>query len=83
MLFYRQEDMSRLSHKEIQSLRRKVGIVFQDYKLTPWKTVRENIALPLSIIGMPITLKNQTLDNIIKVVGLTGYDDVKVSKLSG
>lgn len=71
MLFYRQEDLSRFTVDEIQALRRKIGIVFQDYKLIPRKTVRENIALPLSLIGMPLNIKNQTIDNVLKTVGLT------------
>lgn len=83
MLFYRQEDMSRFSTREIQNLRRKIGMVFQDYKLIPWMTVRENIALPLSLIGMPLNLKNQTIDQTLKVVGLTWYADSRVDTLSG
>ena len=83
MLFHRQEDMSRFSANEIQTLRRKIGIIFQDYKLIPRKTVRENIALPLGLIGMPLTLKNQTIENTLKVVGLTGYADMRADKLSG
>ena len=77
MLYFRQEDMSRFNAPEIQQLRRRIGIVFQDYKLIPWKTVKENIALPLDLIGMPIGLKKQTIDAILHTVGLTGYGDVK------
>lgn len=83
MLYHRQEDMSRFSTTEIQNLRRKIGVVFQDYKLIPRKTVRENIAFPLSLIGMPLNLKQQTLDNILKTIGMTAQSDVLVSKLSG
>lgn len=83
MLYHRQEDMSRFSTTEVQALRRKVGIVFQDYKLIPRKTVRENISYPLSLAGMPLTVKNQTIDNAIKLVGLVQYADTIVDKLSG
>lgn len=83
MLYHRQEDMSRFSTTEIQALRRKVGIVFQDYKLIPRKTVRENISYPLSLAGMPLTVKNQTIDNAIKLVWLVQYADTMVDKLSG
>jgi cell division transport system ATP-binding protein len=68
MLYHRQEDMSRFSSTEVQALRRKVGIIFQDYKLIPRKTVKENISFPLSLIGMPLNIKNQTLDNVLKTV---------------
>ncbi|AKH33339.1 Cell division ATP-binding protein FtsE [candidate division SR1 bacterium Aalborg_AAW-1] len=83
MLFHRQEDMSRFSVNEVQALRRKIGIIFQDYKLIPRKTVRENIALPLGLIGMPLTLKNQTIDHVLKVVGLTNHAEMRADKLSG
>ncbi len=83
MLYHRQEDMSRFSNKEIQTLRTKIGIIFQDYKLIPRKTVRENISYPLSLAGMPLTIKNQTIDNVMKLVGLTQYGDHLVEHLSG
>lgn len=83
MLYHRQEDMSRFSSTEVQALRRKVGVIFQDYKLIPRKTVRENVSFPLSLVGMPLTIKNQTIDNVLKTVGLTAQADLMVDKLSG
>ncbi len=83
MLYHRQEDMSRFNPPEVQNLRRKIGVIFQDYKLIPRKTVRENISFPLSLVGMPLTIKNQTIENVIKTVGLTAQADVMVDKLSG
>jgi cell division transport system ATP-binding protein len=83
MLFHRQEDLSRFSAQEIQNLRKKIGIIFQDYKLIPRKTVRENISYPLDLAGMPSTIKTQTIDNIIKLIGLIAVADTAVEKLSG
>ncbi len=83
MLYHRQEDMSRFSSAEVQTLRRKIGIIFQDYKLIQRKTVRENISFPLSLIGMPLMIKNQTIDNILKLVWLTAQSDTMVDELSG
>lgn len=83
MLFHRQEDMSRFTINEVQALRRKIGVIFQDYKLIPRKTVRENIALPLGLVGMPLTLKNQSIDNVLKTVGLSNYAEIRTDKLSG
>lgn len=83
MLFHRQEDLSRFSAQEIQNLRKKIGIIFQDYKLIPRKTVRENISYPLDLAGMPSTIKTQTIDNIIKLIGLIAVADTAVDKLSG
>ena len=82
MLFHRQEDLSRFSAQEIQNLRKKIGIIFQDYKLIPRKTVRENISYPLDLAGMPSTIKTQTIDNIIKLIGLIAVADTAVEKLS-
>lgn len=83
MLFHRQEDLSRFSAQEIQNLRKKIWIIFQDYKLIPRKTVRENISYPLDLAGMPSTIKTQTIDNIIKLIGLIAVADTAVDKLSG
>lgn len=83
MLYHRQEDISRFSPQEIQNLRKKIGIVFQDCKLIHRKTVRENIAYPLNLMWMPTMIKDQTIDNIIKLVGLLPYADTVVEKLSG
>ena len=83
MIYHRQEDISRFSAREIQALRKKIGIVFQDYKLIPRKTVKENISYPLDLMGMPATIKHQTIENIIKLMGLTVFADTKVEQLSG
>lgn len=83
MLFHRQEDLSRFSAQEVQNLRKKIGIIFQDYKLIPRKTVKENISYPLDLAGMPSTIKTQTIDNIIKLIGLIAVADTAVEKLSG
>lgn len=82
MLYHKQEDMSRFSPREVQELRRKIGAVFQDHKLIGWKTVRENISFPLSLLEMPLAIKHQTIDNIIKQIGLIHQSDVLVSHLS-
>lgn len=46
--FYRQ-DLARLSSSELQAYRKKIWIVFQDFKLLEWKTIRQNILFPLQI----------------------------------
>jgi cell division transport system ATP-binding protein len=54
MLYHKQEDMAKYSDAEVQLFRRKVGVVFQDYKLIERKTVIENIMYPLAIINSPL-----------------------------
>jgi cell division transport system ATP-binding protein len=54
MVFFKQEDLARLSTSEVQTYRRRIGVVFQDYKLIPHKTAYENIIYPLQIMGEDI-----------------------------
>ncbi len=83
MLYHRNEDMMRMSPLEIQNFRRRVWVVFQDYKLLERKTVLENIVYPLSINWHPLQNKTQKLKNILNLVGLNDLQDTVVKYLSG
>ncbi len=50
MLFYKKEDISRLTKNEVQIYRRKVWVIYQDFKLIDYKTVQENIEYPMEIV---------------------------------
>lgn len=63
------QDLSQLPAKEIPELRRKIGPVFQDYKLLNERTVFENIALPLEINGLE---REEIKAKVIKVLALVG-----------
>ena len=81
-LLYRQEKPSRgevyvgginvakLKNRKVYKLRRKLGIVFQDYKLLPNLTVYENVAFALEIYGLPEKLVRKKVMNAIEKVGL-------------
>lgn len=62
-------DVSKLRNRKVYKLRRKLGIVFQDYKLLPKLTVFENVAFALEIFGLP---KNEVRQKTIKAIELVG-----------
>src|SRR5215510_11459076 len=59
------------------------GMVFQKYTSFPWLTVEENIAYGLKINGVPVVERKQTVDHLLKAVGLTDFAGVYPETLSG
>lgn len=77
------DDLSKISPKNLPLLRRKVSVVFQDFKLLPDRTVAENIDLALDIIGLDsATIQKRRLE-LLDLTGLTGKDDFFPLQLSG
>ena len=76
-------DYDNLRDKHIPLLRRKIGVVFQDFKLLPNRTVFENIAFALEIAGMTNREIRATVPKVIELVGLKGKEKQFPHQLSG
>jgi cell division transport system ATP-binding protein len=73
----------RLKSSTIPYLRRNIGFVFQDYKLLPHKTVFENIALALKVVGTPYGEIERRAYEVLKKVGMQDKRHLTPPKLSG
>ena len=77
------KDLNTLSAHKIPELRRQVGTVFQDFRLLPNKTVTENVAFTLHVLGYSQKEINREVPEVLELVGLEEKADRKPSELSG
>ena len=76
-------DYDKLKDKNIPLLRRKIGVVFQDFKLLPNRTVFENVAFALEIVGMSGHEIKHTVPKVLDIVNLKGKEKNMPLELSG
>ncbi len=76
-------DTTSLKRKEIPSLRQKIGVVFQDFKVIPERTLRENVELALAVINLPKNEWDARVSHVLQLVGLKDRDDLFPQQLSG
>lgn len=76
-------DITDIRNSEIPILRRQIGVVFQDFKLLPKKTVFENIAFALQVCGVGPRRIREVIPQVLKIVGLEGKATRYPKNLSG
>ncbi|MEJ7662410.1 MAG: ATP-binding cassette domain-containing protein [Hymenobacter sp.] len=74
---------SHLSAKQIPFFRRKIGVVFQDFKLLEHKTVGENVAFAMEVSGLKMREINKSVPKILEMVGLLDKEKAFPRQLSG
>lgn len=77
------QDITKLSVKELRNFRRKVGMIFQHFNLLWSRTILENIQLPLEIAGVPKNKRKARAEELLQLVGLEGRGDHYPAQLSG
>ena len=83
-VFVNHQDVARLRRKQLPHFRRKIGVVFQDFKLLPYKTVRENVAFPLQVHGiLDWKVIQPRVDAVMDLVGLPDCQQRFPEQLSG
>ena len=75
--------MSRISDRQIPSMRRTLGVIFQDFRLIPKKTVFDNLSLAMRAVGATPRDIRTRIPYVLELVGLKGMEDRYPDELSG
>ncbi len=76
-------DITRIHPKDVPLLRRQIGVIFQDFKLLPKKTVQENVAFALQVAGEKFSRIKKVVPHVLHIVGLGNKLHAYPHQLSG
>lgn len=76
-------DVAKIKNRKVYKIRRKLGVVFQDFKLLPKSTVYENVAFALEIFGLPTEEIHNKVIKVLELVGLKNKAKQYPHQLSG
>ncbi|HJE50565.1 MAG TPA: cell division ATP-binding protein FtsE [Tessaracoccus flavescens] len=82
-LYVAGKNLTAMNQWKVPALRRQIGTVFQDFRLLPGKTVYENVAFALQVIGASPKRIKQIVPDTLELVGLSGKEDRPSEELSG
>ena len=82
-IFIKGKDISKIKNSQLPILRRHVGVIFQDFKLLANRTVFENVAFTMEVVGKSNAEIKEDVPQVLEIVGLASKKDNYTNELSG